>query len=82
MTKKVKEYEVKTLFPGDVIGKKGIFVAIPEKGYKNYHILVRFAGKSMFIKRWLDAAAFRRFPDKWGRGVYTLGYFKWEPSLC
>ena len=80
MSKKTKEYEPKALIDGKVIGKIGYFVAIPEKGYKKNHIIVRFKDETMFIKRWLDAVAFRRFPDKWGRGTYTLGYFKWKPD--
>lgn len=80
MAKKVKEYKVKTLFNGKVIAKIGKFIAVPEKGYKQYHIIARFGDKTMFIKRWLDAVAFRRFPDKWGRGTYTLGYFEWKPD--
>lgn len=75
-----KHYIAKTLFPGSVIGKEGNYVAIPEKGFKGSPILVKYDGKEMLIKDWLRADSYRRFPDKWGRGTYTLGYFKWKPD--
>ena len=70
-----------TLFSGSVIGKTGFYVAIPEKGFKGSKIMVEHDGEYMQIENWLKADAFRRFPDKWGRGTYTLGYFKWNPDL-
>lgn len=77
----VKHYRAKSLFSGSVIGLPGNYVAIPEKGYKKYKIVVSYNGVTMTIPDWLKADAYRRFPDKWGRGTYTLGYFKFTPDL-
>lgn len=74
----MKQYKARTLFNGGVIGKQGIYVAIPEKGFKGTKIEVEHNGEKMIIENWLKADAFRRFPDKWGRGTYSLGYFKWQ----
>lgn len=73
----IKHYRARTLFNGAVIGKEGKYIAVPEKGYKNCKIDVEWGSKHMIIDNWLKADAFRRFPDKWGRGTYTLGYFRW-----
>jgi len=75
-----KFYKVKTLFSGSVINKVGTYIAVPEKGYKGNPIIAEYEGNKMIIKNWLKADAFRRFPDKWGRGTYALGYFKWVPD--
>lgn len=75
-----KVYRPKTLFDGKVIGKTGYYVAVPEKGYKGKTIKVIYKGVEMIIKNWLKAESFRRFPDKWGRGTYTLGYFLFKPE--
>jgi acyl CoA:acetate/3-ketoacid CoA transferase alpha subunit len=77
----MKHYKARTLFIGSVIGKTGMYVAIPEKGFKGSKIEVEFKGQKMIIENWLKADAYRRFPDKWGRGTYTLGYFEWNPKL-
>jgi len=76
----IKKYKAKTLFNGSTIGKVGLYVAIPEKGFKNCKIEVEYQGRIMTVEYWLKAEAFRRFPDKWGRGTYTLGYFKFVPD--
>lgn len=77
---KISEFKARTLFDGGIIGKLGKFVAVPEKGFKGNRIRVIFNGESMMIENWLRAIAYRRFPDKWGRGMYTLGYFQWKPN--
>jgi hypothetical protein len=76
--KTVKVYIPESLVSGSVIKKKGIYVAVPDRNYKGCIIKVLFNGKEKIIKNWLKADAYRRFPDQWGRGIYTLGYFKWE----
>ena len=76
--KAVKHYRAKTLFDGSVIDKIGKYVAVPEKGFKGFQILVEFKKEKMLIKNWLKAEGFKRFPDRWGRGIYTLWYFRWE----
>jgi len=84
--KPLKVYPAKTLFRGEVIGKEGYYVAIPNK-FKNFRIKVNYGGREMFIEKWLNADGFRRFPDKFGRKdangntrQYLLGYFKWNPA--
>ncbi len=83
MAKKIvtKIYSPKKLIPGAVIGKEGMFVAIPDK-MKDCIIKVEYQGGTMIIENWLRAEAYRKFPDQWGRGMYTLGYFKWEPFVA
>jgi hypothetical protein len=79
MTREIKHYKARSLVPGGVIGKTGYYVAIPDKGYKNCQIEVEWQGvKKVVTDNWMKAEAYRRFPDQFGRGTYTLGYFKWE----
>ena len=78
----VKHYKAKSLFSGNVIGKEGMYIAVPEKGYKGHQIEAEYRGQKMIIKNWLKADAYRRFPDKFGRGTYTLGYFKFVPDVA
>jgi len=75
---KSKIYNAESIFPGEKIGKPGAwYVAVPES-YKGFKICVYYNGKAKMYDDWLKADAYRRFPDKWGRGTYTLAYFKWE----
>lgn len=76
MAKKIKVYKPKALINGKVLGKAGDFVAIPDKGYKDCEIHVVYKGVTMIVKDWMQAQEYRRFKDKWGRGTYTLAYFK------
>ena len=85
--KPLKIYQARTLFEGKVIGKEGYYVAIPNK-FKNCRIKVNYGGKEMMVEKWLNAVAYRKFPDKYGRkdangntAQYTLGYFKWNPII-
>jgi len=75
---KTKIYDAKSIIDGKAIGKPGAYyVAIPEK-YKGFKIFVFFDGKAKEIGDWMQAEAYRRFPDKFGRGTYTLAYFLWK----
>ena len=78
MAKPLKHFRARSLVPGHVIGKTGWYVAVPGKGYKDSRIEVEWQGVKMIIENWMHAEAYRRFPDKWGRGTYTLGYFPWS----
>lgn len=81
--KKLARYSIKRLIDGRVIGKEGLYVAIPERGYKGKRIIVQNGDKMMVVEDWLKAEAYRRFPDQWGRGPYTLGYFPFhEMHTC
>ena len=96
MLKLIKSvYTIKKLIPGSEIepGLAGWYAAVPEKGYKghpfkilyNYQTQdngeVKYHEIELEIKDWLKAEKFRRFPDQWGRGTYTLGYFKLADSI-
>lgn len=82
MSKITKIYRPKSLIDGKVIGKSGQYVAIPEKGYKGNTIKVIYKGVEMIIENWLKGESFRRFPDKFGRGMtYTIGYFKFVAEV-
>lgn len=75
---RTKIYEAKTLIDGKVIGKPdAYYIAVPET-YKGSKICVDYNGQYKIFDDWLKADAYRRFPDKWGRGIYTLAYFKWS----
>ena len=76
---KTHKYQPKKLVPGSVIQKEGSYVAIPDT-HKDKAIEVVYNGQTMLIKDWMRGEAYRRFPDKYGRGMYTLAYFKWEPN--
>ena len=76
---KNKIYYTKKLIDGIVIQKEGLYIAIPDKGYKNEkNFYVKFNHKTMKIESWHKAEDFRKFHDQFG-GNYTLGYFLWEP---
>jgi hypothetical protein len=86
---KTKVYVAKTLFRGVVVGKEDVdFVGIPGgQNYQSKHdysseknFIVVHDGKSMKIKNWHKAEAFRKFDDFNGRGNYTLAYFAWKPE--
>ena len=72
----VKTYNAKTLFRGYKINPKfkdiEEMVAVPlGKGYTH----AKFDGVSMKL---LDTPLSTRvFEDKFGRGSYTMGYYKW-----
>lgn len=75
-----KVYDAETIIDGRKIGKPGgYYVAIPES-YKGFRICVFYKGTAKVFEDWLKADAYRRFPDKWGRGIYTLAYFKFKDS--
>jgi len=89
-------YKPKALIPGYKIeaGLDGLYAAIPDRKYKGYPFIIRFwyltvskNGEKVYawiekkIDDWNRADRFRRFMDKWGRGAYTLGYFKVVDAL-
>lgn len=85
-------YDIKKLIPASDLDPKlsGFYAAVPDKGYKDHAFKIRhvielktengdFKYKMVerIVKDWQkDAELFRRFDDQWGRGAYTLGYFK------
>jgi len=93
--KKLLIYKPKKLIPGHEIesGLSGYYAAIPDRGFKDrpfkiYFIYPRtkndelvFVEVEKEVKSWNRAERFRRFMDKWGRGAYTLGYFKMCDNL-
>jgi hypothetical protein len=84
-------YKIKKLIPGGDIepGLTGLYVGVPDRQYKGKPIRVlytysvtdengqlKFIQLEKIIEDWNRAERFRRFMDQWGRGAYTLGYFK------
>ena len=79
--KKAKVYKIKTLIDGKKIGLSSFqMIAVPDKGYKDGPILVKFGDNTMLIKNWHKARSFRRFHDNFGGKDYTLAYFTWIPD--
>lgn len=81
----LKTYKARTLFDGNVIGKEGKYVGVPNS-YKHNKIKVVFGDSYMMVDKWLNADGYRVFPDKFGRKdangntrQFTLGYFPWKP---
>jgi len=90
-------YKPKALIPGYKIeaGLEGLFVGVPDRGYKGHGFTIKYwypttdaQGEKIYgwiekkVEDWQhDAVRFRRFPDRWGRGTYTLAYFKVADSL-
>lgn len=84
-------YRPKALIPGERIeaGLTGFYAAVPDRKFQNKPFKIIYAhesidqnGQSIMrvyereIENWNKAERYRRFMDKWGRGAYTLGYFK------
>jgi len=84
MSKLPKIYRARSLVKGfKVQGLDGskIYVAVPDKGYKDGEIKVLCKDEKMLIKNWHNAVAFRRFHDNFNRDKdYVLGYFEWKPE--
>lgn len=89
-------YRLEKLIPAQDIDMflTGFYAAVPEKHYKGHEFRIVYTyekvganGETVYkliektVKDWLKAELFRRFPDKWGRGTYTLGYFKVAETL-
>lgn len=88
-------YRPKALIPGYKIeeGLTGFYAAVPDRNFKKKPFKIVYTatkvveGKGVAtllvkeVESWLKAEKFRRFPDRWGRGVYTLGYFKMTEIL-
>ncbi|HZX13013.1 MAG TPA: hypothetical protein VFF49_01265 [Thermodesulfobacteriota bacterium] len=79
--RKTVVYKIKRLIDGRVIGKEGLYVAVPDRNHKGHRIQVEYNGEYMIIPNWHAAEAFRRFHDLHGRAQdYLLGYFAWKPE--
>lgn len=89
-------YKPKALIPGHKIevGLEGLYAGVPDRGYKGHAFKITYwypkktdTGELVYgwieskIIDWNRAIRFRRFMDKWGRGAYTLGYFKVAEAL-
>lgn len=89
-------YAPKALISGERISPEltGLYAAVPDKGYKEHKFLIKYfykaandKGETVYrkvereVEDWNRADQFRRFMDKWGRGSYTLGYFRMCDSL-
>lgn len=89
--KKSLIYRPKKLIPGYKIeeGLTGFYAGVPDKRYKGKPFKIVYTNIELNdenvpvatvvekeVPNWLKAEKFRRFPDQWGGGIYTLGYFK------
>ena len=74
----MKSYKAKTLIEGYKLGiehASKILVAVPlEKAVPGN--MIYFRNQLMQIKE--EPIANRQFPDKFGRGSYTLCYYEWK----
>ena len=70
-------------------GLTGLYAAVPDRKFKSKPFKIIYVHESIDqngqlivnvyerqIENWNKAERYRRFMDKWGRGAYTLGYFK------
>lgn len=75
----MKKYKAKFLISGFKIGQKTAdkYVAVPAK-LLNDDVIVTCGTEVMAISRGAQPVTSRTFDDKFGRGSYTLNYFKWE----
>lgn len=76
-----KFYTPKALIDGYKLGKKYLgktFIAVPDKVLVKNKIIT-FKNKIMDISN-ADPIGTRKFPDKFGRGSYTLYYYEWKPQ--
>lgn len=88
---KLYTYAPKMLISGERISPEltGLYAAVPDKGFKGHKFTIKYfyravddQGKDVYrvvervVEDWNRAEQFRKFMDKWGRGNYTLGYFK------
>lgn len=84
-------YRPQKLIPGYKIeeGLQGFYAAVPDKRFKGKPFKIIYTNIvfndqntpianiiEKEVENWLKAEKFRRFPDQWGHGIYTLGYFK------
>jgi hypothetical protein len=84
-------------FPGERFNHPelpGLYAGVPDKGYKGHPFKIQYiyptvkpdgsTGYSMVevqVPDWNKAVAFRKMPDQFGTGFFTLGYFKVAESL-
>ena len=76
-------YQPKALIAGSRIekGMTGFYAAVPNRRYKDKPFTIKYKDLEVKVKDWNRAEKFRRFMDNWGRGAYTLGYFKMTDSI-
>ena len=78
----MKNYQAKTLIDGYKLGKQfggRVMVGVPLHSLSTYEeTVVRYGNKNLVIKARQKPLATQSFPDKFGRGFYTLAYFDWN----
>ena len=87
-------YTARTVFPGEKVGcASGFYVGVPDKGYKGHPFKIVHSYKKIVdgneiymilektIEDWNKAEAFRKQPNQFGAGFFTLGYFKIADTL-
>jgi len=74
----VRTYSIKRLITGHKLGSVHagkVFVAVPSKYEPPYRI--EYKDKSITIDKEDTPVLSNSFPDKFGRGWYTLNYYEW-----
>jgi len=87
-------YVLKKLIPGERIGLTGFYAAVPDKGYKGHPFTIKYmTGRKdennewhytlleKKVQDWNKAEIFRKQPNIWGSGFFTLGYFKMTEEI-
>ena len=79
----LKKYRCKTLFQGYKIGlpDSDKYIAVPKHIRGVNTLLVTYGKSHMVVDKLGKALKEVTFDDKFGRGTYTLQYFKWMPSI-
>ena len=56
------------------------YIAIPSRNYEGKgKFVVKYKDEEMIVNDWRsEAVSFLKQKDKFGRGYFTLGYFKWK----
>lgn len=96
MKKTIKKtvYVLKKLIAGERIGLTGWYAAVPDKGYKGHPFKIKYMTSTKdennewhytllekTIPDWNKAEIFRKQPNIWGSGFFTLGYFKMTEAI-
>lgn len=76
-------YRAKTLINGFKLGKEfggKVFVAVPQQKLSGGPCTIICGEERMTILNGEEPATKSSFPDKFGRGTYTLCYYEWKPG--
>lgn len=58
-------------------GKRGLYVGIPDKGYRGTQIYILYQGRTVLVEDWDKAEVFKLHIDKANRCYVNYAYFRW-----